>query len=207
MVATPTLRQRLEAWGFRNPACGRAAWIRNCFVHAPRKTPREPRPIFIVPGAGGGETKNIEAFLKLELSGTQYVVGGGPDLEMLKRKYLGGAFHRLHDRRGAGASPRQRGCVRVSEPHRYLRTGVDRGICLRRAGGGVPGAGTDRHRHQRRDRVSERGPATSGDRRARSRTRCRREEAPGTPGRPAPDSFRPPGDPADGHDPKRPAEG
>jgi glycosyltransferase involved in cell wall biosynthesis len=31
--------------------------------------------------------KNIEAFLKLELPGTQYVVGGGPDLEMLKRKY------------------------------------------------------------------------------------------------------------------------
>src|SRR6185295_15701749 len=31
--------------------------------------------------------KNIEAFLKLDLPGTKCVVGGGPDLEMLKRKY------------------------------------------------------------------------------------------------------------------------
>jgi glycosyltransferase involved in cell wall biosynthesis len=31
--------------------------------------------------------KNIEAFLKLDLPGTKYVVGSGPDLETLRRKY------------------------------------------------------------------------------------------------------------------------
>jgi glycosyltransferase involved in cell wall biosynthesis len=31
--------------------------------------------------------KNIETFLRLDLPGTKYVVGGGPDLEMLKRRY------------------------------------------------------------------------------------------------------------------------
>ena len=31
--------------------------------------------------------KNIEAFLKLELPGSMYVVGDGPDLEKLKKEY------------------------------------------------------------------------------------------------------------------------
>jgi len=36
--------------------------------------------------------KNIEAFLNLELPGSKYVVGDGPDLEQLKRRYPGVIF-------------------------------------------------------------------------------------------------------------------
>ena len=41
--------------------------------------------------------KNIEAFLKLDLPGTKMVVGGGPDLEMLKKKYPQAVFTGFKD--------------------------------------------------------------------------------------------------------------
>jgi glycosyltransferase involved in cell wall biosynthesis len=44
------------------------------------------RPIFLYVGRVAVE-KNIEAFLKLELPGTKYVVGDGPLLESLRTKY------------------------------------------------------------------------------------------------------------------------
>src|SRR5262249_26314525 len=47
---------------------------------------QDERPIWMYVGRVAVE-KNIEAFLSLELPGTQYVVGDGPDLEMLKRRY------------------------------------------------------------------------------------------------------------------------
>ncbi len=50
-----------------------------------------PRPVFLYLGRAAVE-KNIEAFLKLELPGTKVVVGGGPDLEMLRKKYPAARF-------------------------------------------------------------------------------------------------------------------
>lgn len=91
MVATPTLMQRLEGWGFNNLGL----WSRG--VDTDLFQPREKyfldanRPIFMYMGRVAME-KNIEAFLKLDLPGTKYVVGGGPDLEMLRRKYPGVRF-------------------------------------------------------------------------------------------------------------------
>lgn len=91
MVATPTLKQRLEGWGFNNLGL----WSRG--VDTDLFQPREKyfldanRPIFMYMGRVAVE-KNIEAFLKLDLPGTKYVVGGGPDLETLRRKYPGVRF-------------------------------------------------------------------------------------------------------------------
>jgi len=86
MVATQTLHERLSHWGFRNLGM----WSRgvNTELFRPRAKSRlkSTRPIFMYMGRVAVE-KNIEAFLKLDLPGTKYVVGGGPDLEMLKRKY------------------------------------------------------------------------------------------------------------------------
>lgn len=45
-----------------------------------------PRPLFLYAGRVALE-KNLEAFLALDLPGTKAVVGGGPQLEELKRRY------------------------------------------------------------------------------------------------------------------------
>lgn len=86
MVATPTLHQRLTNWGFRKLGM----WSRGVDTALFRPRDKLPlngvRPVFMYMGRVAVE-KNIEAFLKLDLPGTKYVVGGGPDLEMLKRKY------------------------------------------------------------------------------------------------------------------------
>jgi glycosyltransferase involved in cell wall biosynthesis len=91
MVATKTLHAHLAKWGFKNLGM----WSRgvNTELFRPREMSflQAPRPIFMYMGRVAIE-KNIEEFLKLDLPGTQYVVGGGPDLEMLKKKYPKAVF-------------------------------------------------------------------------------------------------------------------
>ncbi len=87
MVATPTLERELDQRGFRNIR----RWTRGVDTELfhPRENKdaiRDPRPISMYIGRVALE-KNIEAFLKLKLEGTKYVVGTGPQLEMLKKKY------------------------------------------------------------------------------------------------------------------------
>lgn len=86
MVATPTLHERLTKWGFKNLGM----WSRGVDTELFRPRQKSfldgPRPIFLYMGRVAIE-KNIKAFLRLDLPGTKYVVGGGPDLEMLKRSY------------------------------------------------------------------------------------------------------------------------
>lgn len=91
MVATPTLRRRLENRGFSNLGI----WSRGVDTQLFRPRDKDaldlPRPIFLYMGRVAIE-KNIEAFLKLDLPGSKVVVGGGPDLEMLKKRYPGTHF-------------------------------------------------------------------------------------------------------------------
>lgn len=86
MVATETLRRELAEKGFRNLVL----WSRGVDTRLFRPRERgflfDPRPVFMYVGRVAIE-KNIEAFLKLRLPGTKFVVGGGPDLEMLRTKY------------------------------------------------------------------------------------------------------------------------
>jgi len=91
MVATKTLHEHLSHWGFKNLGM----WSRGVNTELFRPRSRDfldlRRPLFMYMGRVAVE-KNIEAFLKLNLPGTQCVVGGGPDLEMLKRKYPDAVF-------------------------------------------------------------------------------------------------------------------
>jgi 1,2-diacylglycerol 3-alpha-glucosyltransferase/glucuronosyltransferase len=91
MVPTDTMTRRLAARGFANLR----AWSRG--VDAELFRPRrkdfltDPRPIHLYAGRVAIE-KNIEAFLKLDLPGTRYVVGAGPQLKRLQAKYPGARY-------------------------------------------------------------------------------------------------------------------
>ena len=88
MVPTPSMRERLLKQGFNNIAVwGRGVDV-ELFTPATNKSKSQShrRPVFLYTGRVAIE-KNIEAFLSLNLPGTKMVIGDGPDLDMLKRKY------------------------------------------------------------------------------------------------------------------------
>jgi glycosyltransferase involved in cell wall biosynthesis len=86
MVPTPSISGELVARGFSN--C--VIWPRG--VNLERFSPegeiieRGKQPVFMYIGRVAVE-KNIRAFLDLDLPGEKWVVGGGPDLDRLKRQY------------------------------------------------------------------------------------------------------------------------
>jgi 1,2-diacylglycerol 3-alpha-glucosyltransferase/glucuronosyltransferase len=88
MVATSTLERDLRDRGFRNLM----RWSRG--VDEALFKPYDgtilpadlPRPVFMYVGRVALE-KNIEAFLDLDLKGSKVVVGGGPQLDALRRNY------------------------------------------------------------------------------------------------------------------------
>ena len=87
MVATESMRAALSAKGFRNLR----PWSRG--VDPAKFSPDYrladigfPRPIFLSVGRVALE-KNLPAFLDLDLPGSKLVVGEGPQLERLKRRY------------------------------------------------------------------------------------------------------------------------
>ena len=91
MVATPSMRDHLSARGFNNIT----PWARGVdteFFH-PSKRGIDggiykdlEGPIFVYVGRVAVE-KNLEAFLDLDLPGSKVIVGPGPQLEELKKKY------------------------------------------------------------------------------------------------------------------------
>ncbi|MDB5395121.1 MAG: alpha-mannosyltransferase [Rhodospirillales bacterium] len=86
MVATPTVSRLLTDRGFANLK----RWTRGVDTELFRPRTKDfldaPRPISICVGRVAVE-KNIEAFLSLDIPGTKYVVGGGPMLAVLKKRY------------------------------------------------------------------------------------------------------------------------
>jgi glycosyltransferase involved in cell wall biosynthesis len=86
MVATPTVSRALAARGFVNLR----RWTRGVDTDLFRPRAKDfidaPRPVSICVGRVAVE-KNIEAFLSLDIPGTKFVVGGGPMLGTLKRRY------------------------------------------------------------------------------------------------------------------------
>jgi len=96
MVTTPSMVDFLDGQGFTNLA----PWARGVdtvqFHPDKRLAPDDvykdlPRPIFVNVGRIAVE-KNIEAFLKLDLPGSKVIVGDGPQLEQLKKKYTDAHF-------------------------------------------------------------------------------------------------------------------
>lgn len=86
MVATNALMRELRGRGFTNTVL----WSRGVDADFYRPDRREdlgvPGPLFMYVGRVAVE-KNIEAFLKLDLPGTKYVVGDGPAREALAVQY------------------------------------------------------------------------------------------------------------------------
>lgn len=86
MVATPSMKRMLEGRGFKNLAIWARGVDSNLFQPGPKSFLSDERPISMYMGRVAVE-KNIEAFLGLDLPGSKYVVGDGPDLEQLRRRY------------------------------------------------------------------------------------------------------------------------
>lgn len=91
MVATPSLMAELSQRGFSNLGM----WTRGVDVDLFRPDRAIdldfPRPIFMTVGRVAVE-KNLEAFLSLRLPGTKVVIGAGPALDELKRKFSDAKF-------------------------------------------------------------------------------------------------------------------
>jgi glycosyltransferase involved in cell wall biosynthesis len=90
MAATPALASELRARGFRKVVL----WPRG--VDATQFHPRPidlglPRPVFLCVGRVAVE-KNLDAFLELDLPGSKVIVGDGPALTELTRKYPQATF-------------------------------------------------------------------------------------------------------------------
>ncbi|HSM95676.1 MAG TPA: glycosyltransferase, partial [Rhizomicrobium sp.] len=91
MVATPSLLQEMEGHGFRNLKI----WSRGVDVDQFRPiadaTLPFDGPIWLYVGRVAVE-KNLEAFLALDLPGTKVIVGDGPALASLRKKYPDAKF-------------------------------------------------------------------------------------------------------------------
>ena len=86
MVSTPSLARELAAYGFNNIVLWNKGVDTELFRPRSKSELDAERPIWMYVGRVAVE-KNLRAFLSLELPGTQYVVGDGPDLEELKARY------------------------------------------------------------------------------------------------------------------------
>jgi len=96
MVTTPSMVEFLEKRGFENLAPWARGVDMDIFNPQRRFSPEDvyaglPRPIWVNVGRVAVE-KNIETFLQLDLPGSKVVVGDGPQLEQLKKKYSGVTF-------------------------------------------------------------------------------------------------------------------
>lgn len=89
----PTLSQKddLERRGFSNIAVWSRGVNTRLFRLRDKRAAKLPRPIFAYMGRIAVE-KNIESFLSLDLPGSKLVIGDGPDLEKLKRRYPGARY-------------------------------------------------------------------------------------------------------------------
>jgi len=83
-TASQRQRDRLLARGFRNLEIRARGVDTSVLRPGPKFFLDAPRPLSMYVGRVAVE-KNIEAFLSLDLPGTKYVVGDGPDLRKLRR--------------------------------------------------------------------------------------------------------------------------
>lgn len=86
MVATDSLKDELEAQGFRNVRIWSRGVDTELFHPIEGAALPFARPIWLNVGRIAVE-KNIEAFLRLELDGTKVVIGAGPARASLEKRY------------------------------------------------------------------------------------------------------------------------
>jgi glycosyltransferase involved in cell wall biosynthesis len=103
MVASENVRRELAARGFAKlRSWGRGV---DTALFSPQHNPAPldlPRPIFLSVGRVAPE-KNLSAFLSLDLPGSKVVIGDGPQLGALRRRFPGAHFlgGRSHDKLAA----------------------------------------------------------------------------------------------------------
>ncbi len=86
MVPTPSQQQKLIDQNFSNVVVWPRGVDTELFKPRPKDFIEATRPVSMYMGRVAVE-KNIEAYLELDLPGTKYIVGDGPDLLSLKKKY------------------------------------------------------------------------------------------------------------------------
>ena len=86
LVPTPSQRQRLIDRGFHHVAVWGRGVDTQVFTPEEPKILDLPRPILLNMGRVAVE-KNIEAFLDADVEGSKVVVGDGPDLAILQKRY------------------------------------------------------------------------------------------------------------------------
>ncbi|WP_239025306.1 glycosyltransferase family 4 protein [Rhodoligotrophos defluvii] len=91
MVGTPSMYDTLRAQGFRAVRLWTRGVDHALFHPNRRRALPHPGPIMLYAGRVAVE-KNLDAFLSLEMPGTKYVVGDGPDLARLKIRYPTAVF-------------------------------------------------------------------------------------------------------------------
>ncbi len=97
LAPTESMRRDLAARGFRHVVLWGRGVDSDLFRPRDKAFLAAPRPIFMYAGRLAVE-KNIEAFLSLDLPGTKYVVGEGPYLETLKKRYPDVRYAELQER-------------------------------------------------------------------------------------------------------------
>ncbi len=93
LIATQSLEDELKSWNFTAPMhrLSRGARL-DIFRPGPPEVFHDlPRPVAIFVGRVAIE-KNLEAFLDMEWQGSKVIVGDGPDMPELKRKYPHAVF-------------------------------------------------------------------------------------------------------------------
>jgi len=86
MVPTPRMQDALEQSGFKNVVQWSRGVDTNYFTPGPREEATLKRPLYLYVGRIAVE-KNIDAFLKMDLPGSKWVIGDGPMREELEKKY------------------------------------------------------------------------------------------------------------------------
>jgi glycosyltransferase involved in cell wall biosynthesis len=85
-VATPSLRQELQAQGFRNTVLWSRGVDTDLFRPGLKSFLDLPRPLLIYVGRVAVE-KNLRAFLSLDCPGSKLIIGEGPDRQSLQQSY------------------------------------------------------------------------------------------------------------------------
>ncbi len=91
MVATESLKQEFSKKGYRRLVSWPLGVDTELFRPGDQSFLQDERPIFMYTGRVSIE-KNVEAFLQLDLPGTKYVIGDGPQRQELMQKYATAKF-------------------------------------------------------------------------------------------------------------------
>src|SRR5690625_2211559 len=86
LVATETIKRDLKARGFEHLVLWNRGVDVDLFRPRDKGFVQDKRPVSMYLGRVAIE-KNLEDFLQLDVPGSKYVVGAGPDLAMLEQKY------------------------------------------------------------------------------------------------------------------------